>query len=229
MKERNYADLKSFAAEMGADLLGVAETARIERYIDDEIKSETARLPYVVSVGIRLQKSVLNTLIDRPNQIYKTHYRQVNAALDQLTHDLARYIQNKGFNALPVAASFILDWQKQNAHVSHKHAALAAGMGFLGRNNLLVHPQYGAAVRLSSVFTDMPLSVDQPIPNDCGECLACMAACPADAIDLDHFDFDKCYAQIKEFSHHNNYNLLICGLCVKACLERVQSDGDARG
>jgi epoxyqueuosine reductase QueG len=219
--ERNYADLKSFASEKGADLFGVAETARIAKYIHDEIKGETAKLPYVVSVGIRLQRAVMNTLTDRPNDMYKTHYRQVNASLDQLTQDLARFIQNRDFAALPIAASFILDWQKQTAHVSHRHTALATGVGFLGRNNLLVHPQYGAAVRLASIFTDMPLSVDAPIPNDCGECVACMVACPADAIDTDNFDFEKCYAQVKEFSRRNNYGLLVCGLCVKAC-------GDAR-
>jgi epoxyqueuosine reductase QueG len=221
MNQRNYDDLKTFAAEKGADLFGVAQTARLEKYIDDEIKSVTAELPYVISVGVRLQRAVMNTLVDRPNQIYKTHYRQVNASLDQLTQDIARYIQNRGFGAMPIAASFVLDWQKQSAHISHRHVAWEAGVGFRGRNNLLVHPQYGAAVRLSSVFTDMPLAVDQPIPSDCGECVACMAACPADAIDMEHFDFEKCYAQVKEFSRQNNYGLLVCGLCVKAC-------GDAR-
>jgi epoxyqueuosine reductase QueG len=44
-----------------------------------------------------------------------------------------------------------------------------------------------------------------------------MVACPADAIDTEKFDFDKCYAQIREFARYNNYNLHICGLCVKAC------------
>lgn len=217
MKEENYEQLKSLAANLGADLFGVAETARLDKYIDEEIKPAAVKLPYVISVGIRLQLAVLDTLDDRPNHIYKTHYRQVNTALDRVTHELARKIQALGYNAIPIAASYILDWKKQNAHISHRHAALAAGLGFHGRNNLLVHPKYGAAVRLSSLFTDLPLAVDSPIPNDCGECVACMVACPADAIDTEKFDFDKCYAQIREFARYNNYNLHICGLCVKAC------------
>ena len=222
MKDGNYEMLKKLASELGADLFGVAETARLEKYIDDEIRPVTDKLPFAVSIGIRLQKAVLQTLDDHPNQIYKTHYRQANSALDRATHEMARFIQNRGHDAMPIAASFILDWQKQNAHISHRHAALEAGVGFWGKNNLLVHPEYGAGIRLATLFTDMPLTVDRPIPNDCGECVACMMACPADAISENGFDFDKCYAQIKEFSKRNNYNLHICGLCVKAC-------ADARG
>jgi len=219
MSAENYGVLKKLATDLGVDLFGVAETVKLEKYIDDEIKVEAMKLPYVISIGIRLQRAVLNTLVDHPNQLYKTHYRQTNSVLDRATHELGRYIQGEGFNAIPIAASFILDWQKQNAHLSHRHAALEAGLGFWGKNNLLVHPEYGAGVRLSSLFTDMPLDIDRPIPNDCGECLVCMIACPADAIGEKDFDFDKCYAQIKEFSKRNNYNLHICGLCVRACAD----------
>jgi epoxyqueuosine reductase QueG len=46
-----------------------------------------------------------------------------------------------------------------------------------------------------------------------------MMACPADAITENGFDFEKCYDQIKKFAAENNYNLQICGLCVKACAD----------
>lgn len=222
MKENNYEALRDLARQLGADLFGVAETAKLEKYIDPELKSAALKLPYTISIAIRLQKAVLDTLIDRPNQIYKTHYRQVNATLDNITQELVRHIQNQQCRAIPIAASYIIDWQKQNAHISHRHVAMGAGLGFWGRNNLLVHPQYGAGIRLASLLTDMPLTIDSPIPSDCGECLSCMMACPADAISEDGFDFDKCFAQVTAFSKENNYNTYICGLCVKACT-------DARG
>jgi epoxyqueuosine reductase QueG len=228
MNERNYDDLKSLAVDLGADIFGVAHTARIERFIDDEIKTVALKLPYVIGIGIRLQKAVLDTLVDRPNHIYKTHYRQVNKDLDRIAHTLARQIQNRGYQAMPIAASYILDWQKQNAHLSHRHVGLEAGLGFWGRNNLLVHPQFGAAIRLTSILTDMPLKSDAPIPNNCGECLACLMACPAGAIDLNSYDFDKCFSQIREFSRDKNYGPMICGLCQKDCQGRVGGDHDAR-
>jgi epoxyqueuosine reductase len=217
MKDENYKTLREFAARNGADLFGVADTNRVKDYIDAELSEQATRLPFAISIGIRLQRSVLNTIVNRPNQIYKTHYRQVNSLLDNITQLTAGLIQRRGFNAIPIAASFIVDWQKQNAHISHRHVAREAGVGFMGKNNLLIHPEYGAGVRLTSILTDLPLRTDSPIPEDCGECQACVVACPADAISDNGFDFDKCYEQVRKFAKENNYNLYLCGLCVKAC------------
>ena len=219
MPNDNYQTLKQHAIEEGADLFVVCETLKLDKYIDAELKDAAEKLLYTISIGVRLQKAVLDTIVDRPNQIYKTHYRQANTTLDHVIYSLARLIQSKGFKAIPIAASLIVDWEKQTSHLSHRHAALNAGLGFWGKNNLLIHPEFGAGIRLASLFTDMPLKVDSPIPNNCGDCLNCMIACPADAITENGFEFEKCYTQIKEFSRHNNYNLYICGLCVKACTD----------
>jgi epoxyqueuosine reductase len=217
MNNENYKMLQEFVARNGADLFGVADTVRVKDYIDAELSEQVTRLPFAISIGIRLQRSVLNTIVNRPNQIYKTHYRQVNSLLDNITQLTAGLIQRRGFNAIPIAASFIVDWKKQNAHISHRHVAREAGVGFMGKNNLLIHPEYGAGVRLTSILTDMPLRTDSPIPEDCGECKACVVACPAEAISENGFDFDKCYEQVRKFAKENNYNLYLCGLCVKAC------------
>jgi epoxyqueuosine reductase len=217
MKDEHYQLLKSFVSDRGADLFGVAETARIKDHIDTELKDEASKLPFAISIGVRLMRSVLNTIVDRPNQIYKTHYRQVNSLLDYITGLTAGFIQRRGYNAIAIAASFVIDWKKQNSHISHRHVAVEAGLGFLGRNNLLIHPDYGAGVRLATILTDMPLKTDSPVSDNCGDCLACIAACPAEAISENNFDFDKCYEQVKKFARENNYNLHICGLCVKAC------------
>lgn len=217
MKEKNYTLLRKIAIDYGADLFGVTKTSNIENYIHEELKQKITDLPYAISIGIRLQKSVLDTIVDRPNQIYKTHYRQVNTQLDNIISHLAVEIQRMNYKSIPIAASYIIDWTKQNAHVSHRHVALHAGLGFWGKNNLLVHPKYGAGVRLISLFTDMPLKTDIQIENDCKDCKACIIACPAKAIEDDHFIFNKCYEQVRNFSKEKNYNVYICGLCVKAC------------
>ncbi len=226
MDQENYRLLKDFSSRWGADLFGVAYTDKLKEYIDLEIQEEASRLPFAISIGIRLQRTVLHTLINRPNQIYKTHYRQVNDHLDNITTMMAGLIQRNGFDSMPIAASFVTDWKKQSAHISHRHAAREAGLGFMGKNNLLVHPEYGAGIRLATVLTDMPLTVDSPTADDCGQCMQCMIACPAEAISEKGFDFDKCYEQVKQFSREKNYNLYICGLCVKACADaRSKTEG----
>jgi epoxyqueuosine reductase len=176
-------------------------------------------LPLAVSAAMRLAPAVLGTLEDHPNQLYEHHYRQVNFALDRLALDLATMIQNLGAQALPMAASQLVDWQNQRGHLSHKRIAVAAGLGWLGRNNLLVTPQFGAQVRLVTILTNLELDPDRPLKQDCGSCHACIAACPAKAIgetpaEFKHLD---CFALLKEFQSKRYVSQYICGLCVRAC------------
>ena len=183
-------------------------------------------LPFAVSVALRLAPAVLGTLEDHPNQLYEHHYRQVNFALDRLALDLATMIQNLGAQALPIAASQLVDWQNQRGHLSHKRIAAAAGVGWLGRNNLLVTPKHGAQVRLVTVLTDLKLDPDRPLENGCGSCRACVAACPAKAIGetaagFKHLD---CFAMLKEFQSKRYVSQYICGLCVRACAGSDRSD-----
>jgi epoxyqueuosine reductase QueG len=203
----------------GAVGFGVARLADI-RTDDFLLPAQTLRdLPLAVSVALRLSPAVLGTLQDRPNQLYEHHYRQVNFALDRLALDLATLIQQLGTQALPVAASQLVDWQNQRGHLSHKRVAAAAGLGWLGRNNLLVTPQHGAQVRLVTVLTDLDLTPDRPIENGCGECRACVSACPAHAIGESAAEFKHldCYAMLKEFQSKRYVSQCVCGLCVRAC------------
>ena len=136
-----------------------------------------------------------------PTPLYFHHYRQLNNFLDRAALQLAAEITARGFLALPIAASQIIDWNEQKAHVSHKKIGQLAGLGWLGRNNLLVNPVFGARFRLVTVLTNFPLKTDQPLPFGCGPCRRCQLACPARAIKEtpEQFDHLGCYAQLKEF------------------------------
>jgi epoxyqueuosine reductase len=215
-----YDSLREKAIELGADLFGVAETARLEKYIDPEIAETAKSMPYVVSIAVRIQRNVLETLTDGPNFIYKAHYRQANNLLDKVAFELGQFISNRGFGAMPIPASVIVSWSRQTAHLSHRHAAELAGIGFVGRHGLVVHPEYGAAIRLASIFTDMPVHADTPLKEDCGDCCACLAACPVEAISIngiDEFNGKACFEKLKEYQNRKGIGVMICGLCVKAC------------
>ena len=67
---------------------------------------------------------------------------------------------------------------------SHKHAAVAAGLGRFGLNNLLLTPQHGSRQRLCSIITCAPLVADPPLrdPVCLGEkCSRCLKSCPSGA------------------------------------------------
>ncbi len=215
----NREALEELCRNRGAVGFGVCRLAGIKT--DDFLLPEKTirELPNAISVALHLSPAVLGTLEEHPNQLYEHHYRQVNFALDRLALDLATPIQSLGAQALPIAASQLVDWQNQRGHLSHKRVAVGAGLGWLGRNNLLVTPRFGAQVRLVTVLTDLALEPDHPTENGCGSCRACIAACPARAIGetAAEFKHHDCFALLKEFQSKRYVSQYVCGLCVKAC------------
>lgn len=57
-----------------------------------------------------------------------------------------------------------------------------AGLGFIGRNSLLITPEFGSYVYLGELLTNIPFVADQPIPNGCGDCVRCIRSCPTQAL-----------------------------------------------
>ena len=101
------------------------------------------RVGYAVSLGKRLVAGVLDDMLDGPTPLYFHHYRQLNFFLDRGALLIASRIQDLGFRAVPIPASQVIDWPKQRAHLSHKKVGEMAGLGWIGRNNLLVTPSSG--------------------------------------------------------------------------------------
>ena len=217
-KAADYPALKAKALELGFDLFGVADVTELRANFLIEPKTRD-RFPLAISLGKGLNDPVLDDIVDHPTPLYFHHYRQTNAFLDRGALLLADHIQKMGFAALPIAASQIIDWDGQRAHVSHKHIGRAAGLGWFGRNNLLVSPELGSRVRLVTVLTDMPLATDKPLDDGCLTCRACIATCPAGAIKerRDDFDHKGCFEKLREFQKLRLVSQFICGVCVKAC------------
>lgn len=217
-KAKLYNSLKKYAIDEGADLFGIADISKIkdEFEIDNKVLE---KLDYAISLGVGLSRDVLAEIKTHPTKLYFHHYKTVNHFLDQLALKVANYIVKKGQRALPIPASQITDWQKQTAHLSHKKVGFLAGLGWLGRNNLLVNEELGAQFRLVTVLTDMPIRADKPKDLACGECISCVKVCPKGAIKEKPADFDHlgCFEQLREFQRKKLADQYICGICVKAC------------
>lgn len=195
--------------------------------VDDEHKSKILihgetlkKINSAIVFGIPLNKLIFENLSDGPDLLYLHHYRQANYILDKVAFHISMLLEENGFLSIPVPASQIVDWKNQKAHLSHKYFAYLCGLGWHGRNNLIVNSVYGSRLRFATILTSFQVKrKPQPVEFNCGNCMTCIEMCPAGAIKekVEDFDHIACFNKIKEITKKNNISQYICGLCIKAC------------
>lgn len=220
--------LESLALSLGTDLVvaaGLGPLGGISSYPTTLL----APFTFGVSIAVRLSDAVIDGISPTdPTAVYARHYETANALLDQIAFRLAGHIQRHGHRALPIHASQQMGPKRWYGAISHKAIARGAGLGWIGKNLLLITPDFGPRVRLASVLTDMPLASGGPLPRACGVCHACIDACPAKAITGVAFgDYPEsrelalntaaCAQRLDFFLHEAHVGQSVCGMCVQAC------------
>ena len=184
--------------------------------------------PTAISILMRLDPLVVRGLRHGPTQDYQQEYLRVNVALDDATETLVDVLKVHGNAAERVQATM----EKTNGGrpFPHKTAATQAGLGWIGKTALFVSPEFGPAVRLATVFTDLELTAGEPVVQSlCGDCRDCVDACPAGcgrdvlwqpgmAREL-LFDAGACRHHMSLFT---GVDAEICGICIAACPYAMQ-------
>ena len=221
LKTKVFEQIEDLVIQEGGVLCGAASIKEIKGGFHLEPASILEGLDYAVSVAVKLNKEILKTNISSPSFLYKHHYRQANMLLDRIALKIAGLIEASGYRAIPIPASIIIDWKKESGHLSHKEIAYLAGLGWRGKNNLLVNKAYGCSIRLATVLTDLVLKTAVPVKENCGDCTACQAFCPVGAIkdSPEEFEPKACSGKVREFSRRVGVG--ICGLCLGHCPERT--------
>lgn len=95
--------------------------------------------------------------------------------MDALALKVAEWLEADGYKSVA---------KLKFAQLPHKTVALRAGLGFIGKNNLLVTEEYGCGVMLGKVLTTAPFAaMSQPLQKPrCGDCSICVDVCPAGAL-----------------------------------------------
>jgi len=220
-------ELKAYAVQLGADLVGIADLERLKgiETIPDSLLNPFSR---AIVIAHQLSPEVFEQIKDEPTPLYSHQYAAVNQLLDHMNLLLQSKILKMGYKALAIPASQTLDRERWMGHISTKAVAKAAGLGWQGKSLLLVTPQYGSRVRIACVLTNAPLAPDPLLANRCGSCTRCKEACPAQAIygaswedrpdkREDAVDLGKCVEHLKNIAQKQGREAYICGVCIKAC------------
>jgi len=149
--------------DLGATVVGVAD---LRGYLSREI----SHLNRAVSIGVdrKLNESTLALLV-------------------KLQRRTVRFLKARGHRTLAIppdsdriSRTFI---SKLYSLFTHKMAATSAGIGWVGKNGLLINPEHGPRLSLATVLTDARLAADKPIDQSrCGDCALCIEHCPSKAI-----------------------------------------------
>jgi ferredoxin len=206
------AELKTFALEHEANLVGI--TPLRPEYV---YEGHAIELPNLVLIGVAMAHANLAaapaTIEDvRAGLEVAEKYNQAARAC----RHLANRILQAGYEARtypgPMATA-----------LNMIPAAIAAGLGELGKHGSMINRRFGSSFRLSAVATDMPLAPDAPdvfgADDFCTRCRVCTKACPPEAIADEkqlvrgtvkwYVDFDRCIPYFGE--------TFACGICIAVC------------
>jgi epoxyqueuosine reductase QueG len=215
-------EIKAAVLDMGADLVGVAP---VERFTGAPPGFHPADIMPQAKTVLVMARKVPDQLVYGSLATALTNsYQVLHRRLDENACQLAVLVEKRGGRAMPVPADDPYTyWDEENRRgmgdLSHKHAARAAGLGVLGKNSLLITPQYGNRVHLVSVITDLDLEPDPLVEEELcpPNCRLCLDACPAGALKGDRVVVQKLCREIIGKTLPKGYWVYHCWECRRSC------------
>ncbi|HDK7139297.1 TPA: tRNA epoxyqueuosine(34) reductase QueG [Clostridium botulinum] len=116
-----------------------------------------------------------------------TQGRDYHTVVNEYLQKICNFIQSKGYRA-----EYFVD----SNNLPERYIAYLCGIGFIGKNNMLITEKYGSYVFLGEIITDMETDEDEPMECKCEECNICLRACPTSS--LEHKDPNICLSYITQ-------------------------------
>ncbi len=213
--------VKEKASDIGMDLIGFTDLSRLKNapkrfHATDYLPTAQS----VIVVGSHFPDGIVENWIKTPSSYQYYGYALVNKELGRACFYISKLIEKEGYRCFPIVPTgHSKDWdhKAQMGEFSHRHAAVAAGLGEIGYNRLVITPQYGNRVRFCSIITEAPFVPDPMYngPKLCDKCKKCVRACPGNCLDesrlLNCQVGDKTYEYTTLYHFRCFYNLLGLG------------------
>lgn len=204
------------------DLAGITSVKRLNNAPEGHRPQDI--LPTAQSV-IVAAIHVLDSVWDLPYTRYEytNQFFVLNSILNNTAFKVSRYLEYQGYRTIPIPAAYPRINKLIRGVLSHRHAAVEAGLGKIALNNMLTTPQFGSRIRLVSIVTEAPLKEDPPYRGElCEEIrekckLACVRNCPVQAIsEKGVVDKTRCLFYQEQIMPWSATELR-CGVCISSC------------
>ena len=197
--------IKKLIQAEGIDLVRIADAHDLLLAYPPRLA--TALMPSARSVIVMAVAHSLGSVYAPDIMLWTRNKMQTSRLLDATAEIISRSLEREGFLSLPISADKPVEIFKHNPEtgkkfrqtrtvgfLSLKHAAISCGMGAIGRNNLLLTPEFGPHQRLCAIITEAPLAADSRRELDlCQDCGRCEKACPSGALKAGRYDVDPCF------------------------------------
>jgi hypothetical protein len=238
-KKRNLQSVKSFFMEelVRADCSGVVGAVKFQKVYNDLMPVQRSRLEdicnmqfqsfmkngSIICMGIAYSEYAIDCIDARLSDgtvdkdawnIYAREYHKLNNLLNATSRDIAECF---GGIVIPATVEGIAVRNVEEYYgmtISHRAIAENAGLGWRGKNELIVNEKFSCALRFASVITDLPLINGKKVRASCGECKACLEMCSflRTKDTLENYR-ESCRRYINQLS----LDAEVCGKCIKAC------------
>ena len=149
-----------------------------------------------IAIGMPLIKTMVDMLAyyEDPGMIhaFENHcLAQISPFLENISLRIGLLLQEHGYKSFVMSAQGRPYEKPPDVLVADVAIGWLSGIGYIGKNGLLIHEKYGPRFRLNVVLTDAPLeSVGTPIRDEglCIKCSSCVQSCPSNAIIGERFD-----------------------------------------
>jgi epoxyqueuosine reductase len=243
-KEKNSIIVKQKAAAYGFDFCGISTARRLEeeeKNLDTWLKNGFhAKMAYLEN---HFEKRLDPTkLVPGAKSVITLLYNYYPGQDNSKNRDLkvARYAYGKDYHFVikDKLKAFLSEIKTEigdingrvfvdSAPVMERQWAAQSGLGWLGKNTLLINKQFGSYFFIAEVISDLELESDGPIRDYCGTCTRCLEACPTQAFAGPHLlDAGKCISyltiELKEeipevFKGKYEHWVFGCDICQEVC------------